>query len=42
MFELDDIVAAFMQLEGDLKRDIEDYFEIILEKFLKHIPLHLR
>ena len=26
-------------VEEDLKRDIEDYFEIELEKFIKYIPI---
>lgn len=38
VFDLDYIVAAFFQLEENLKRDIEAYFGIQLSKFIKHIP----
>jgi hypothetical protein len=39
VFDLDYIVREFIQLEQNLKRDIENYFGIELKKFIKHIPL---
>ncbi|AIM16853.1 MULTISPECIES: hypothetical protein [Neobacillus] len=38
VFELDYIAREFIQLEANLKRDIENYFGINLKKFIKHIP----
>ena len=32
-------VKVFLRLEENLKRDIEDYYDINLEQFIKHIPL---
>ncbi|WAA11681.1 hypothetical protein [Fervidibacillus halotolerans] len=39
IFDLDYIVREFIQLEQNLKRDIENYFGIELKKFIKQIPL---
>lgn len=39
IFDLNYIVREFILLEENLKRDIEDYFEIELEKFIKYIPI---
>lgn len=39
IFDLNYIVQEFILLEKNLKRDIEDYFEIELEKFIKYIPI---
>lgn len=39
MFKRDEIISVFLQLETDLKRAIEQYFNIDLLKFLKHIPV---
>ncbi|WYQ41572.1 hypothetical protein NST67_16615 [Bacillus sp. FSL W7-1321] len=38
VFDLDYLIRAFLTLEKDLKRDIEAYFPIKLDKFIKHIP----
>lgn len=38
VFDLDYLIRAFLTLEKDLKRDIETFFHIKLEKFIKHIP----
>lgn len=38
VFELEYIVNEFMKFEENLRQDIEDYFEINLNKFIKHIP----
>lgn len=38
VFSLDYIIGKFVQLERDLKRAIEEHFEIQLDKFLKYIP----
>jgi hypothetical protein len=39
VFDLDYTVKVFLRLEENLKRDIEDYYDINLEQFIKHIPL---
>lgn len=39
MFKRDEIISAFLQLETDLKRAIEQYFNIDMLKFLNHIPV---
>lgn len=41
VFDLDYIVNEFVQLEENLRRDIEDYFGIKLKSFIKHIPIHI-
>ncbi len=41
VFDLDYIVNEFVQLEENLRRDIEDYFGIKLKGFIKHIPIHI-
>lgn len=41
VFDLDYIVKEFTILEENLKRDIEEYFEIKLKDFIKHIPVHI-
>lgn len=41
VFDLNDIVAEFGALEEKLREDIEDYFEIKLKNFIKHIPCML-
>jgi hypothetical protein len=38
VFDLGYLVRAFLTLEKDLKRDMEAYFSIKLDKFIKHIP----
>ncbi len=38
VFDLNYIVNEFIQLEENLKRDIEEYYEIKIKHFLKHIP----
>lgn len=38
IFDLHDIVQEFILLEANLKRDIEEYFEIDLDSFMKYIP----
>lgn len=38
VFDLNYIVNEFIQLEENLKRDIEEYYGIQLKHFLKHIP----
>ena len=38
MFELDDIVNYFFLMERRLKQQIETYFDIQLDRFVKHIP----
>ncbi|MBP2076954.1 hypothetical protein [Oceanobacillus polygoni] len=40
VFDVSYIKDEFMALETALKKDIEEYFEINLEKFLKHIPMY--
>lgn len=40
MFDVSYIKDEFMALESSLKKDIEEYFEIDLEKFLRHIPMY--
>lgn len=39
MFKCDEIISVFLQLEMDLKRAIEQYFNIDMLKFLNHIPV---
>lgn len=39
MFKRDEIISVFLQLEMDLKRAIEQYFNIDMLKFLNHIPV---
>lgn len=39
VFDVNKIVPTFLQLETDLKRAIEQHFNIDLTKFLKHIPV---
>lgn len=39
MFKRDEIISVFLQLETDLKQAIEQYFNIDMLKFLKHIPV---
>ena len=41
VFELGYIVEEFTLLEQKLKRDIEEYFEIKLKDFVKHIPVYI-
>ncbi|OCA82598.1 hypothetical protein F7984_02425 [Pradoshia sp. D12] len=41
VFDLDYIVMEFILLEEILKRDIEDYFDIRLKDFIKHIPVQI-
>lgn len=38
VFDLGYLIQAFITLEKDLKREIETYFHIKLETFIKHIP----
>lgn len=41
VFDLDYIVKGFLQLEKNLRRDVEDYFGIRLKSFMKYIPVHI-
>ncbi|KNE22265.1 hypothetical protein [Virgibacillus pantothenticus] len=38
VFDLNYIVGAFIALEKNLRDDIEEYYEIKLKNFIKHIP----
>ncbi len=38
VFDQSYAVSMLMELEARLKRDIEDYFQINLENFVRHIP----
>ncbi|GAF64670.1 hypothetical protein BTS2_1566 [Bacillus sp. TS-2] len=38
VFELDYLISELIALETRLKRDLENYFQIELDKFIKHIP----
>ena len=38
LFNLDYIVTMFFDLERNLSRDIENYFNIDLNRFIQHIP----
>nr|WP_100332182.1 hypothetical protein [Bacillus xiapuensis] len=40
VFDISYIKDKFMALESSLKKAIEEYFEIDLEKFLRHIPMY--
>ncbi|WP_128743513.1 MULTISPECIES: hypothetical protein [Virgibacillus] len=40
VFDASYIKDEFMSLESSLKKDIEEYFNIDLKKFLKHIPMY--
>lgn len=40
VFPLDYIVNELLLLEENLKSDIENYFDIKLQKFIKHIPIY--
>ncbi|WP_214811864.1 hypothetical protein [Exiguobacterium sp. s127] len=41
VFPLDFLVSSLLDLEHTLKKDIEAYFDIQLEKFIPHIPYTL-
>lgn len=40
VFDASYIKDEFMTLESSLKKDIEEYFQIDLKKFLEHIPMY--
>lgn len=39
VFDLDKAVQEFIALEGRLRKDIEQFYQIDLKGFIKHIPL---
>ncbi|MBP3950258.1 hypothetical protein [Bacillus suaedae] len=42
VFELNYIVKEFLALEATLRKDIEEYYEINIDRFIKHIPFTIR